>query len=693
MKLTLRASGERCGWRPGCRRTARVLSLLLCALPIGCGPERGSQSEAVSAPRTQEASPAAERLSLSPDAKLDTHEMLRADLERERHAADGGGRAWLEGVPKDGLAYRVGSRQRFEVVYQAGPLGVAEGGAVFLQISPFWGWDPSQTLYRDASGYTEVSTTAEGVALEVDGSSFQLLVVSIAGRALDEGEQIRFVYGAGEAGARIDSYAEAEARIFIAVDGDGDGMRALIAQSPSLEVFAAPASRLQLTLPSTARPGEKVRLTLAALDHVGNASTPERGEIVFVDPPAGLALPERVSLEPEHRGHRTIEFEVQAAGVYRLRAYGRGMLEGLMGESNPLVVREELPRLLWGDLHGHSQLSDGTGTPEQYFDYARNVAGLDVSALTDHDHWGMRFLDATPTLWQRIKRAVLQHHEPGRFVSLLGYEWTSWLHGHRHVLYFSDEGEVLSSMDARYETPSQLWQALEGRPALTFAHHSAGGPVATNWQFPPHPELEPVTEIVSVHGSSEAPDSPGRIYSPVPGNFVRDVLGQGYRLGFIGSGDSHDGHPGLAQLSLAGGQGGLAAIQSETLTRAGVLAAMRARHVYATSGPRIFLSVTIDGQPMGSILTNGGEAAADGQQLSIEVVATAPLDRIDLIRSGRTATLPGEGRLALSHGRVIPRLAPGEFHYVRVVQEDGGAAWSSPIFGPSLPQAASAENR
>jgi len=32
---------------------------------------------------------------------------------------------------------------------------------------------------------------------------------------------------------------------------------------------------------------------------------------------------------------------------------------------------------------------------------------------------------------------------------------------------------------------------LRGKQALTFAHHSAGGPIATNWAIPPDPELEP----------------------------------------------------------------------------------------------------------------------------------------------------------------------------------------------------------
>ena len=93
-------------------------------------------------------------------------------------------------------------------------------------------------------------------------------------------------------------------------------------------------------------------------------------------------------------------------------------------------------------------------------------------------------------------------------MTLLGFEWTSWLHGHRHVLYFADEGPLVSSLDEATDDPAELWKALRGQPALTFAHHSAGGPVATNWAFAPDPVLEPVTEVASVHGSSEALDAP-----------------------------------------------------------------------------------------------------------------------------------------------------------------------------------------
>jgi hypothetical protein len=344
--------------------------------------------------------------------------------------------------------------------------------------------------------------------------------------------------------------------------------------------------------------------------------------------------------------------------------------------SNPLVVSATLPPVYWGDLHGHSGLSDGTGTPEDYYRYARDIAALDVAVLTDHDHWGMQPLSETPELWEGIAAQTKAFHDPGRFVTLLGYEWTSWLHGHRHVLYFEDKGRVLSSVDPAFESPLQLWEALRGEAALTFAHHTAGGPIAANWEIPPDPELEPVTEIVSVHGSSEAADSPRVIYDPVAGHFARDALDRGYRLGFVGSGDGHDGHPGLAHL--ASPSGGLVAILTEELTREAVLEALRARRVYATNGPRILLHATLDGAPMGSALdADGGRA----RSLDVRVYALEALERLDLVRSGRVVrTFAGTGSGELRLTEPIAGLESGEYLYVRAVQVDGGAAWSSPFF-------------
>jgi len=643
--------------------------LFLLAIVLACG-EPSPQAAGIAA--AEENAPAAAREG-PPGAQWETVDMLREARDLHIDASDGGGRAWLEQA--EPAKPRVSSPGRFTIVYEAGPHGVADGGMIFLQVSPFWGWSTPQTFSPEMPGYTEVTSQAEGVVLEAGTLDQQLLGIQVGGRALEAGEKVRIVYGAGSAGAITDSYAERRARLWIAVDGDGDGVRKVLEDSPSVEVRAGPAAGLLVTLPSVGRPGETLRICIAILDAKGSRGVEVAGAVRLRDDAGVLELPERVMLEPADGGVKIVEARVVKPGVARIVAEGP---DGLEAVSNPLVASAEGPRVLWADLHGHSSLSDGTGTPEDYFLYARDVAALDVAALTDHDHWGMLPLENHPDLWQEIRRETQRFHDPGRFVTLLGYEWTSWIHGHRHVLYFRDEGTVYSSADPRFESPRQLWAALEGQPALTFAHHSAGSPVPTNWEIPPDPRFEPVTEIISVHGSSEAMDSPSLISAPVPGNFARDALDRGYRLGFIGSGDSHDGHPGLAQLSSP--TGGLAAILSEERTREGVLAALRERHVYATNGARILLRMALGGHRMGSSIE-----VPDGETLShelfVHIVATAPLLGVELIRSGAVIDqLDAEGRLELTLQRNLSELRSGEYVYLRAVQEDGGMAWSSPIF-------------
>ncbi len=656
--------------RACCRILRLAAGVALAALACG-EPAPEAQKPATAAP----AAPPPPSGSVSPDAKLDTAKLLQDDLAAKRSPSDGGGRAWLEPGEEGPARVKASSSGRFRLIYEVGRLGIAKEGAIFLQVSPFWGWSTPQVEDSEAPGYTTVEASASDIELKPRTLGPQLLSIGVAGRPLVAGERVTLVYGAGPEGASTDRFAEKGSRFWFAVDGDGDGVRAVLPDSPAVEVLPGEPAQLVVTLPSTARPGERVAVTLALLDGAGNAGNPATAEIVFVEPPPGLELPARVALAPGDRGRKTVHGMAREPGIVRLRAAGP---DGLSAESNPLLISREGPRVLWGDLHGHSNFSDGTGTPEQYFEYARDVAGLDVAALTDHDHWGVLLLDAHPERWDAIQRETRRFHEPGRFVTLLGYEWTSWIQGHRHVLHVADQARLLSSLDPAYGSPIQLWQALAGQPALTFAHHSAGGPVATNWTIPPDPVLEPVTEIVSAHGSSEAPDSPDPIYDPVAGNFVRNALGLGYRFGFIGSGDSHDGHPGLVQL--AAPSGGLAAILSEERTREGVLAALRARRVYATNGPRILLRTALGSHPMGSSIAvpPGGSVS---ESLFVSVLSPQPLGHLDLIRSGRVVDsikLDGERDVTLE--RRVEELRPGEYVYVRAVQQDDGAAWSSPIY-------------
>ncbi|MDA8019418.1 MAG: DUF3604 domain-containing protein [Thermoanaerobaculia bacterium] len=675
--------------------------LFLAVAMVGCdGTRDPGEQEAVT--------PAGLESAESPGREMrgDIVDALRADLQAERHPADGGGRAWIEPTQNRGEIVQASDLARWTVHFEAGRHGVAQGGTVFLQISPFWGWSTPQAESPAAPGYTEVRGP-EGVELDVRTLDQQLLGVTLRSGRLDEGDRLIFRYGAGVAGARADRFAERGERFWIAVDGDGDGVRDLLRDVPRIDVAPGPPARLVAVLPSTRRPGQTARLTLAVLDARGSAWTDFTGTLTLAaEPPGLLDVPSEVLFQGGDRGVRQLSLATRDTGVVRIRVQGRIGATTLDQLTNPLQVAEGALPILWGDLQNHSNVSDGTGLPEDLLRYARDVAALDVVSITDHDHWGLRFLDQDESTWHQILQVTEEYHEPGRFVTLPGFEWTNWLHGHRHVLFFDvADARLLSSIEEEYDHPEELWAALDGLDAMTIAHHTAGGPIAQDWSIRPNPVLEPVTEIVSVHGASEAADAPHPIHRPVAGNFVRDALARGYRFGFLGSSDGHDGHPGLGHL--ASPSGGLAAIHASAHSRSAVADALRRRSVYATNGPRIVLRAVYGGWRMGSEVpvrdvgsagreTSSAQDAADrvpgigAGDLLVQALTSSPLERIDIVRGsvgvsedsagGVAMVVACDDRLECSFVVDPGPVVAGEWLYVRVVQRDGGAAWSSPFY-------------
>lgn len=87
-----------------------------------------------------------------------------------------------------------------------------------------------------------------------------------------------------------------------------------------------------------------------------------------------------------------------------------------------------------GELHAHTSDSDGTGTIEQAYAYARDVAGLDFFSITDHSN------SFKNEIYQgnHISNAD-NYNEPGSFVALYGYEQTysaATYYGHLNTINY-----------------------------------------------------------------------------------------------------------------------------------------------------------------------------------------------------------------------------------------------------------------
>ncbi|MBC7172802.1 MAG: CehA/McbA family metallohydrolase, partial [Polyangiaceae bacterium] len=322
----------------------------------------------------------------------------------------------------------------------------------------------------------------------------------------------------------------------------------------------------------------------------------------------------------------------------------------------------------FGDIQQHSAHSDGIGSADEPYLRARHRYGDDFVALTDHESFlGKR---TGPGEWEYLQAVADRHDAPGEFATLIAYEWTGKMYpgpGHKCV-YFPRRGMPLVSRD---DVPrgKDLVERIKALGGIASPHHIGW----TGCDEEGHdPAGQPVWEICSCHGCYEHANHPLGQRGEHVDQLVDAMLKKGHRFGFTAASDSHGllYHHGECR-KRDPFRTGLTAVQARELSREAVFDALRARRCYATSGAKIFLDVTVNGEPMGSELRGGGSL-----DVEVRAVGESTLDRIEIMGPGgvlHTAYAEGD-EVSLS------TVVSAPFVYARVIQRDGEMAWSSPVF-------------
>jgi len=206
--------------------------------------------------------------------------------------------------------------------------------------------------------------------------------------------------------------------------------------------------------------------------------------------------------------------------------------------------------------------------------------------------------------WDVEMKAAQDNYQPGKFTTLLAYEWTSGLGGrhlHRNVIFNADHAPPpFTANDS--QKPEDLWGYLEsvrkrGIDALAIPHNSnlSDGLTYDLSDGDKHPideayalrraMNEPLAEIVQNKGSSDTrPElSPNdefanfeimeRIYageskSATHGAYIREAYGRGlevqskvganpFKMGLVGASDFHNGLSTSDEAAFAGGPNGI----------------------------------------------------------------------------------------------------------------------------------------
>jgi hypothetical protein len=120
---------------------------------------------------------------------------------------------------------------------------------------------------------------------------------------------------------------------------------------------------------------------------------------------------------------------------------------------------------------------------------------------------------------------------------------------------------------------------------------------------------------------------------------------------------------------------GMTAANMPALTRDALIAALRGRRTYATTGARLLLDFQAGGLAMGA------EGEADQVTCTATIHAVAPLQHVEIIKDGAPVWSQACDGLDVTVRWRDPQPPRGEhYYYLHVVQEDGQRAWSSPIW-------------
>ena len=518
-----------------------------------------------------------------------------------------------------------GSVGTWRIIFHAGRYGIDDGGVIKFAWRDVSDWAAPQFEDPSAPEYASVSTTGPAsLRARFEKQRYirpwrLCVTVDVFDDSLSEGDTITLTFGdtsGGSPGSRAQTFCKEAFEFRVAVDWCGTWVYTEV-PSPKIPIISGPPHRLVVLGTSETTPDEDTWIGIKAEDLWGNPSTGYTGT-VQINAEGLTGLPTTYQFQPTDRGvHRFEGAKPLKTGIYRVKATDTE--NGLEAEGNPLRCVDNRPthQPFWGDLHGQSEETVGTNPVSSYFRFAREAALVDFAG-----HQGNDF-QITEAIWKEIKAQANTQYDPGHFVTFVGYEWSANtpLGGDHNVYYPGNDGPLhrsshvlipdKSDIDTDCTHVTELYDTLKGQDVLLLPH--VGGRYANlNWH---DPELEPLVEVYSEWGEFEW--------------FLREALEKGYQVGFTAGSDDHKGRPGAAPPGSGsfGVYGGLTCIYATELTRKGLWEALKARRCYGTTGQRILLEVTADSQPMGSAYH-----ASQPPEISVNVVGTAPIERVDIFR-------------------------------------------------------------
>ena len=355
-------------------------------------------------------------------------------------------------------------------------------------------------------------------------------------------------------------------------------------------------------------------------------------------------------------------------------------------------------QLYFGQLHSHTaEYSDGAGTLQEGLNYVASLpesANVDFVAFTDHSNYFDTSSDANPEAalydpeqmseesaakWNAYTGAInaFNQEHAGEVVALAGFEMT-WSGGPGHINTFNTPGIVsrnnttLNNKTA--DAGMKAYYALLSNKNLVNSISQFNHPGTTFGNFSDFGYYDPIIDtriqLVEV-GNGEGAIGAGGYY-PSYEQYIM-ALDKGWHVAPTNNQDNHKGKWGNANDARD-------VILTDDFSQEGIYQAIRDRRVYATEDKNLEINYTLNGQLLGSIISEVPE------NVSINVSVYDPdasdsISKVEVVVNSGAVAYTWDDPTELAAGELecaIP--ADYSYYFIRVTQGDGDLAVTAPVW-------------
>lgn len=323
--------------------------------------------------------------------------------------------------------------------------------------------------------------------------------------------------------------------------------------------------------------------------------------------------------------------------------------------------------IYFANIHSHTAYSDGIGTPQEAYEYAKNIAQIDILGISDHTHY------LQPTEWSDTWTQAANATVPGSFVGLVSQEFGVLTEtGFGHLGLFG-----VSNLDpnSRFDLLTTYQWLLSNGGFGQFNHPNPDPSNGSNFNnLAYYPQYDAAVSLLEVRN--------GKRTENYEVQYIQ-ALNNGWHIGPTGDQDNHQGMWGDQPNPQSGNDIYLTGVIAESLTTASVLDALRNRRTYAVEvnpvNDRIYCLYWGNGQIMGSEIHVANSVDLAVQAWTQSGVTT--FAAVQVFDNGVMVVNDPIFDVSVNWSRTLA-VQPGTQHYffVKLRQVDGDNVWTAPIW-------------